>query len=54
MNETELKAITEQLKLLTAAIEKQNELLQSCILKPDDQPARFLIGTVGVVETINF
>lgn len=51
---TELTAIAERLALLTDAIQQQNKLIKRCIIQPDGQPARFVIGIAGAVETINF
>lgn len=49
----ELTGITEQLKLLTAAVQEQNELLKACILQPEEQPARFMVGMYGALEVID-
>ena len=49
----ELRAITDQLKLLTAAVQEQNSLLKACILEPEDKPARLVVGITGAVETVD-
>lgn len=48
----ELQAIADRLKELTEAIEEQNRLFKSCMLKPGEQ-SRILVGIAGAVETIN-
>ena len=45
--------LLEALQGIRAALEKQNALIESCILKPNDQPARLMAGTYGAIEVIN-
>lgn len=49
----ELKGIADQLKLLTDAVQEQNELLKACILQPEDKPPRFMVGMYGALEVID-
>lgn len=53
MQPEELKNISEQLQRLTMAIQKQNELLEACILQPEGKPARFMVGMYGALEVID-
>ena len=48
-----LLTIAEQIQKLTEAVQEQNRLIKSCIVEPDGQPPRLLVGAAGVVETIN-
>lgn len=50
----ELKAITRQLELLTAAVQEHNEIMKSCIAQPEDRPPRFMIGIFGTLEVLSY
>ena len=47
-----LEGIVDQLRQLTEAVREQNELLRSCVLRPDDNPARFMVGMYGPLEVL--
>ena len=43
----------EDIKALTESIEELNQLLRSCILQPEGQPPRFMVGMYGALEVID-
>lgn len=47
-----LREIADQLKLLTAAVNEQNQLINACIQTPDGQIPRLVTGIAGIVETL--
>jgi len=53
INTEDVKKLIHQLQQLTEAVQEQNRLIKSCIVEPDGQPPRLLVGAAGVVETIN-
>lgn len=48
-----LTDIATQIRQINESIQRQNELLEGCILQPEDKPARFMVGAYGALEVIN-
>ena len=52
-NQRELNDIAAALIRLAAAVEKQNELLNSCMILPDGKNGRVVVGISGAVNVVD-
>ena len=49
-----LERIAVQLEQLTTEVQELNRSLQACIIQPDGQKPRFMIGAAGTLEVMTY
>ncbi len=53
VTQDDISDLIKEIREMKQAIEKQNELIGSCIHRPDGQAPRLMIGMYGVLETVS-